>query len=135
MGRLLQSPQIFGQPGHGRGRIENHFRAIESQLPRPLRKMAVITNIDADLRVLGVEDRVAEVSGSEVILLPESGRGVRNVILAIFAQVGAVGIDHAGCVVVDACVFLFIDGDDDDHLVFAGVLLHQFGRRSVREAA
>ena len=96
--------------------------------------MAVITNVDAHFRIARVEHGISEVAGTEVVLLPEARRGMRNVVLAIFAEVGAVGVDDGGGVVVDARTFLFIKRDDDDHAVFLRVLLHQLRRRTVGDA-
>ena len=91
--RLLQLPEIFAQPGHGRRGIEDDLRAVEAQAARALGKMAVVADIDADLGEAQIEDRIAEVAGPEVELLPEAGRDVRNVGLAIFAEILAVVVD------------------------------------------
>src|SRR5207253_9812829 len=96
-----------------------------------LREVTVIADVDADLCVLGVEYRISEVAGTEVVLLPEAGSGVWNVIFAIFAEVRAVGVDDGGGVVVNARTILFVERNDDDHVVFLRILLHQFGRRPV----
>ena len=93
--------------------------------------MAVVADVHTDFAVLRVEDRISEVSGTEVVLLPESRRGMRNVVLAIFAEVRAVGVDDSGGVVVNARFFFLVEGDDDDHVVLLRVLLHQLRRRPV----
>jgi hypothetical protein len=54
--------------------------------------------------------------------------------LAVFAEVAAVGVDHRGGVVVDAGHRLFVDRDDDHHLVLLRELLHQFDGRAVGDA-
>jgi hypothetical protein len=61
----------------------------------------VVADVDADLADGGLEDRVPEVPGPEVELLPEA-LDVRDVRLAVLAQVLAVGVDDRGGVVVDA---------------------------------
>src|SRR5438270_10544889 len=129
--RLLELPQILRQAGHRRGGIEHDLRAVQSQLARSLGEVAVVADVDADLRVLRIEHRVAEVAGAEVVLLPEAGRRVRDVVLPVLAEIRAVGVDHGGRVVVDAGRLLFIERDDDDHVVLGRVLLHQLRSRPV----
>ena len=58
---------------------------------RAFGEVAVVADVDADLGEAEVEDRVAEVAGPEVELLPEAGRDVRDVGLAVLAEVRAVG--------------------------------------------
>src|ERR1051325_3762270 len=128
---LLELPEILRQTGHGRGRIEHDLRAGEAELARALGEVAVVADVDADRADLGLEHRIAEVAGAEVELLPETGGDVRDVILAIFAEVRAVGVDHGGGVVVDAGRLLLIDRHHDDHVEAARVLLHQLRRRPV----
>ena len=57
MRRLLELPQIFRKPSHRGRRIENNFRSIQSENARALRKMPVIADVDADLRILCLEIR------------------------------------------------------------------------------
>ena len=50
---------------------------------------------------------------------------MRYVVLAILAQILAVGVDNRRGVVIDAGDLLFVDGHDQNHPVFASDLLHQ----------
>src|ERR1043165_6398380 len=128
---LLEFPEILGEAGDGRGRIEHDLRAVQPELARPLGEVPVVADVDADLAVRRVEDWVAEVAGTEVELLPEAGGGVRDMILSILTEVGAVGVDDGGGVVVNAGALFFIERHDDDHLVLFGVLLHELRGRAV----
>jgi hypothetical protein len=74
--------------------------------------VAVITDVDADARHAHVEHGIAQVARPEIELLPKAGRHVRDVRLAIFAEIAAVGVDHRGGVVVDAFLLAFVDRDD-----------------------
>ena len=71
---LLQLPEIFAQSGDGGRRIEDDLRAVQPQRPRAFRKMAVVTDVEADLDEAQIEHRITEISGPEVKLLPEAGR-------------------------------------------------------------
>src|SRR5258706_6232429 len=90
MGRLFQLPQVLRQPLHRRRRIEDDFRTVEAEQSRALGKVPVIADVDADRCVPGLENRVSKVAGLEEELLPEARR-VRDVVLAVFAEVAAVG--------------------------------------------
>ena len=59
---------------------------------------------------------------------------VRDVMLAIFAEIFSVGVDDGGGVEVDAGHLLFVDRDDDHHVVLLGDLLHQLGGGAVGDA-
>jgi hypothetical protein len=56
---------------------------------------------------------------------------VRDVVLAILAQVLAIRIDYRGSVVVDTRDLFFVDGDDNYHAVFLGDFLHQAHSRTI----
>src|SRR5687768_6374272 len=133
MRRLLELPQILRQTRHRRRGVEHDLGAIESELARAFRKVAVIADVHADIRITRLEHRVAEVPGAEVELLPEPGRAVRDVVLPILAEIRAVGIDDSGGVVVDAGAVLFVEWHDDDHLVLLGDLLHEPSGRPARD--
>src|SRR3954454_21815242 len=132
--RLLELPEVFAQSGDCRRRIEHDLRSIQPELARAFGEVAVVADVDADLAVLRIEDRIAEVAGTEVELFPEAGGDVRDVVLAVLAEVGAVGVDDGGGVVVDAGRFFLVERDDDDHAVLPGVLLHELRRRAVGDA-
>jgi hypothetical protein len=59
---------------------------------------------------------------------------VRDVVLAVLAEILAVGVDDGGGVEVQARHLLFIDRDHDHHLVLGRDLLHQLGGRSIGNA-
>src|SRR4026208_1633802 len=94
--------------------------AVEAEGPGALGEVAVVADVDADLADGRLEDRVAHVPGPEVELLPEA-LDVRDVGLAVLAQVRAVRVDHGGRVVVDArgLRVLLVHRRHDDH---AGLL-------------
>src|SRR5436190_547366 len=85
--------------------VEVHLRDDELVLVLAAlrQEVAVITDVDADRGVAGLEDGVAEVAGLEEELFPEAGR-VRDVVLAVLAEVAAVGVDHGGGVVVHPAI-------------------------------
>ena len=70
--RLLELPEVFGQPGDRRRRVEDDLRPVQAEAAGPFGEVAVVADVDADLADPGVEDRVAEVAGPEVELLPEA---------------------------------------------------------------
>src|SRR5687767_4140039 len=87
--------------------------------------MPVVTDVDADARERGIEARVTKISGPEVKLLPETRIYVRNVVLAIFAEILTVGVDHRRSVVVNAGDLLLVNRNDNHHAVYLGNFLHQ----------
>src|SRR6266849_10242694 len=101
VGGLLELPKIFGEAGDGGGRVIDDFRAVEAEDARAFREVAVVADVHADAGVASLEYGVAGVSGREVKLFPKAGVTVRNVVLAIFAEVAAVGVDHGGGVEVE----------------------------------
>ena len=56
---------------------------------------------------------------------------MREVVLAVLAQVGAVGVNDGGGVVEEAGDLLLEDGHDHHHAVLPGQVLHQADGRSV----
>ena len=78
-------------------------------------EVSVIANVDADLANCGVEDRVAAITRTEVELLPKAA-DMWNVLLAVLAEVGAVGINNSRGVVEDAGLFFFVHRQHHDHL-------------------
>src|SRR5216684_653341 len=90
VGRLLEFPKILGEASDSGRRIVDDFSAVETQDARAFRKMAVVTNVDADAGVTGLEYRVAGVPRREIKFFPKPGVTVRNVVLAVFAEIAAV---------------------------------------------
>ena len=77
---------------------------------RALREVAVVADVDSDLAVPGLEDRITEIARLEVELLVEARSHVGDVVLAVAADERAVGVDHRGGVVVDAGLHALVDG-------------------------
>src|SRR6266404_2883384 len=126
---LLELPQVLRQALHRRRRIEHDLGTVQAEQSRAFGEVAVIADVDADRGVPRLEDGIAEVAGLEEELLPEAGR-VRDVDLAVLAEVAAVGVDDGGGVVVDTRHLALIDRHDHHHLVFLRELLHPLDRRA-----
>ncbi|HYP51055.1 MAG TPA: hypothetical protein VEQ34_08955 [Pyrinomonadaceae bacterium] len=58
--------------------------------------MAVVADVNADLRESRFKSRVAEIARTKIKLFPKTGIDVRNVSFAVFAQIFAVSINHGG---------------------------------------
>src|SRR2546426_5827265 len=71
--RLFELPQILREARHCRRWIKENLRAPESENPRSFGKMAVVADIDSDIGVSGLEDRVSQIPRFEIELFPESG--------------------------------------------------------------
>src|ERR1041385_8671732 len=67
---LLELPQVLGEPGDRRRRVVDDLGAVEAERTRTLGEVAVVADVDADPRVLGLERRIAEVARAEEVLLP-----------------------------------------------------------------
>jgi hypothetical protein len=83
---------------------------------RALREVAVVADVDADRREARLEDRIAKVARLEEVLLPEA-RGVRDMVLAVLPEIGAVVVVDRGGVVVDTRLLAFVDRHDHRHPV------------------
>lgn len=116
-------PEVGGEAAGGGGGVVDELGAVEAELAPAFGEVAVVADVDADFADGGVEDGPAEVSGLEVVLLPEAF-DLGDVVFAVFAEVGAVGVDHGRGVVVEAGLFDFEHGDDDDHAGFACEFAH-----------
>src|SRR5882762_8022016 len=131
---LLEFPKIFGEAGDSGRRVIDDFRAVEAEDSRAFREVAVVADVHADTGITSLEDRVAGVSRREVKLFPETRMAMRNVVLAVFAEIAAVGVDDCGGVEVDAGHLDLVHWDDEHHLMFFRELLHQRDRGAVRDA-
>ncbi len=107
---------LGGKPADGGG-VENYVGAAEGGEAGGLGIPLVPADEDADAASLGFPGAVAEVAGSEVKLFFESGV-LRDVILAVFAEELAVGVNDDGSVVVNFAATVFKEGSDDDDFVF-----------------
>ena len=128
---LLEFPQILAQSCDGCRRIEYDFRSVQSESSRALGEVPIVADVDADIGELRLEDGITQIPGFEIKLLPESRRAMRNVMLPIFPEVLAVGIDDGRRVVIDALDVLFVNRNDDRHAVFPGGLAHELNRGTV----
>src|SRR6185503_8253761 len=130
---LLEPPEILGEPRDGGARIEDDLRSVEPELARALGEVPVVADVDADVGILRLEHGIPEIPGPEVELLPEARRAVWDMVLAILAEVRAVGVDDGGGVVVHARRFFLVERHDDHHLVLLREVLHQPRRGPVRD--
>src|SRR6185437_9141802 len=112
VGGLFELPQIFGKSGDGRGRIEDNLRAVQSKASCAFWEMTVVADVDADARMARLENGIARVAGSEIKFLPKAGVAMRDVVLAVFSEVAAVGVDDGGGIVVKAGHLDFVNGHD-----------------------
>src|SRR5579859_3403703 len=127
---LLQPPQVLRQATAGRGRVEDDLGAGQAERPPALGEVPLVADVHADPAHRGVEHRVAEVPGAEVVLLPEALH-LREVVLAVLAEEGAIGVDDRSGVVVDAFLLRLVDRYDQHHLVLARDITHQPHGRAV----
>ena len=88
--------------------------------------MSVVTDVHTYLGILGLKNGISQITGFEKELFPKSA-GMRNMVLAVFAQIGSVGINNRRCVIKNACLLPFINGNNNHHLVFTGIFCHQIG--------
>ena len=124
MGGLLELPKVFGESSDGSGRVVDNLGAIETEDARALRKMPIITNVNTDAGVARVENGITGISRREVKLFPETRVAMRNVVLAVFAQIMAISVDDRGGVVINAGHVHFVDGHNENHLVLFRQFLH-----------
>src|SRR5258706_11158964 len=128
---LLDLPEVHRESARGRRGDVDDLGAVEAQGAGAFGEVPVVADVDADLRVLGLEDGIAQVAGPEVELLPEAA-DLWDVRLAILAEVAAVGVDDGGGVVVDAGLLQLVYRHDQHHLVLLGHLAHAANRRAIR---
>ena len=125
-GRLFDFPDVLAQSAvRGRG-VEDDLGAVQTQCAPALGEVAVVADVDAHRTDRGLEDRVSPVAGLEVELLEEALH-LRDVLLAVLAQVGAVGIDDRGGVVVHAGLGDLVHGEHQHHAGFLGDALETLG--------
>ena len=87
--------------------VEHDLRTVEAQRAPTLGEVAVVTDVDAHLANGGVEHGIAAGAGGEIELLPKP-LGLGNVLLAVLAEIRAVGIDDSRCVEVQAGLHDFV---------------------------
>ena len=84
---LFEFPEVFGEAGDRGRRIEDDFGAVQAENARALGKMAVVADVDADSAEARLENGIAGVARREIKFLPEARMAVRDVMLAIFAEI------------------------------------------------
>ena len=117
----------------GGRRVEHDLGAVEAEAAPALGEVAVVADVDADLADGGVEHRIPDVAGREIELLPEP-LDLRDVLLAVLAEVGAVGVDHGGGVVVQPGLHDLVHRQHHHHAELLGDRLEALGGRPVRES-
>src|SRR5437764_826116 len=95
--------------------------------------MPVVTYVNADSSDSRIKGWIAEIARTEIKLFPKARRDVRDVCLAIFAQILSVSVDHSRGVVIDSSLLFLIDRHDEHHTVLPRNILHQLHRRAVRD--
>src|SRR5215475_11116379 len=96
--------------------------------------MAVVADVNPHARILRVKHRITKVARREIELLPKSGMAMRNVMLAVFAEIPSVCVDNSGRIEIHSRHVLLIDGSDDYHVVLRRNLPHQLDGGSIRYA-
>src|SRR5208283_3736870 len=91
--RLFEFPQVFREPRNSCRGIDDVFSAVEGKRPPTFGEMTIVADVDAELAIAGLEDRIAGRTRLEEELLPETG-DLRDVRLTVFSEIGAVGIEH-----------------------------------------
>src|SRR5207237_9366933 len=94
--------------------------------------MAIVTDIDANLCDPNIENRIAQISWTEIKLLPKPGRYMWDVRYAILPEIRTIGPDHRRGIVINAFLLDLINRHDDDEMVLTRRLLHESNRRTVR---
>ena len=92
--RLFESPEIFESPATVAEGLKT-ISAPFAERSRTLGEVAVVTDVHADARERRIETRITKIAGTEIKLLPETGIDVRNVVLAILAEILPISIDYA----------------------------------------
>ena len=108
------------------GGIKNNLRALERGDAGTFGVPLVPTDLHANAGEFGVEVEKAEIAGREIKFFVVE-RVVGNVHLAIFAEVGAVGIENGAGVVVDAGGAAFENGNDESDFFFFSDLREAVG--------
>jgi hypothetical protein len=126
MSGLFDLPQILTQSGDGGRGIVDNFGTVQAQASGTIREVTIVADVDTDLGVSGLENGVAEVSWLEEELFPETS-GVGNVVLSVLAEVFTISVNDGGSVIENTSHVLFVDGSDDNHLVFLGIFRQKVG--------
>ena len=85
--RLFEFPEIFAQSRDGCRRIENYLGTIEAEASCTFRKVSVVADINSYPSDRRIKARIAKIARTKVKFLPESRCYVRDVRLAILAEI------------------------------------------------
>jgi hypothetical protein len=108
------------------GGIKDNLRALQSGDAGTFGIPLVPTDLHANASEFGVEVEKAEIAGREIKFLVVE-RIVGNVHFAIFAEVGAVGIENGAGIVVNAGGATFENGNDESDFLFFSDLREALG--------
>src|SRR5712691_10156017 len=86
--------------------------------------MPVVADVHSDAAVARFKYGIAGIPRREIKLLPESRMAMRDVVLAVLAEILSVGIDHGSSVEVNARHLHLIHRHDQRHAVFLRKLPH-----------
>src|SRR5207237_8675583 len=118
--------------GNRCGETAVELGAVQTESARTFGEVPVITDVDADFGDGRLDTGITRVAGAEVILLPESRGDLRDVMLAVLAEVLPVGVNDGGGVVVHAGVFDLVNRHHDHHAEPLRDVLKHFRGRTVR---
>src|SRR5262249_8224873 len=117
---LFELPQIVGVSFGGGRRDEDYLGSVQAERAGALGEMAIVADIDTYTSVPGLKGRKTQIAGSEIELFPETRKAMRDVGLAVLAEVSSVGIYYCCSVVIDSRHFLFVNRHDRHHLMLFG---------------
>jgi peptidyl-prolyl cis-trans isomerase B (cyclophilin B) len=118
---------LFGVPADGGG-VEKNLCAAQRREPGCLRIPLVPAYTHADAGKLGVPSQESKVPWRKVKLLVKK-RVVRNVHLAVLAEITSIRVDDRRGIVVNSRRAPLEERSDYDHAEFLGNRLHSLGRR------
>src|SRR5262249_45468164 len=130
--RLLEFPQVLAESGDRRRRVEDDLRAIQPERASAFGKMAVVADVDPRLYETQIENRIPQITAPGVKILPESRSYVRDVRLAILAEICTIVVNHRGGVVIQPLLLHFVDRDDQREVVLPREVLHEPNGWTVR---
>src|SRR5665647_2250007 len=94
--------------------------------------MSIVTDVDANICKGSFEYGVSESSRFEIKLFPKTRFTMRYMMFPIFTKIFTVSIYYRCSVIVNACIFNLINGNDQSHAMFFSYFLHKPYGWSVR---
>jgi len=129
---LLEAPDVFRQTTACCRWVEHNFCTVESECTPAFWEVAVVTDVHANFANCSIKNWVTMCARCEVVLLPKT-RNLRNVLLAILAEVTAISIDHCCCVVVQTWLHDFVHWQHQHHPQLFCKCLEALGGWAVRD--